>query len=198
MARAPLWTRLISSLCPGAIYGFLGPNGSGKTTTIRMLCGLLTPDEGEGTCLGFDVRTAAATDQGRSRLHDAEVLDLRGPVTIRENLDFVARMYRLDRRKQRVDGRSSGAGPGRPPEAAGRVAVGRLEAAAGAGGVPAARAATAAARRADGRRRSQGAARLLGRDPAARGRASRCWSRPTTWTRRCSAISSPTSPTARS
>ena len=41
----------------GTIYGFLGPNGSGKTTTIRMLCGLLTPDEGDGTCLGYDIRT---------------------------------------------------------------------------------------------------------------------------------------------
>ena len=44
----------------GQIYGFLGPNGSGKTTTIRMLCGLLTPDEGSGTCLGYDIRTEAA------------------------------------------------------------------------------------------------------------------------------------------
>src|SRR5436309_812447 len=41
----------------GSIYGFLGPNGSGKTTTIRMLCGLLTPDAGQGTCLGYDIRT---------------------------------------------------------------------------------------------------------------------------------------------
>jgi ABC-2 type transport system ATP-binding protein len=43
----------------GEIYGFLGPNGSGKTTTIRMLCGLLTPDQGHGTCLGYDIRTEA-------------------------------------------------------------------------------------------------------------------------------------------
>ncbi len=88
-------------------------------------------------------------------------------LTIRENLDFVARMYRLDRRKQRVDAGARRAGPRRPRETARRLAVGRLEAAAGARGLPAARAAIAAARRADRGRRSQGAARLLGRDPPA-------------------------------
>ena len=48
----------------GEIYGFLGPNGSGKTTTIRMLCGLLTPDEGRGTCLGYDIRTEIVGSKG--------------------------------------------------------------------------------------------------------------------------------------
>jgi ABC-2 type transport system ATP-binding protein len=85
----------------GAIYGFLGPNGSGKTTTIRMLCGLLTPDAGEGTCLGLDVRREAA------RIKEAvgymtQKFSYYEDLTIRENLDFVARMYRLDRRKARV------------------------------------------------------------------------------------------------
>jgi len=86
----------------GAIYGFLGPNGSGKTTTIRMLCGLLTPDAGEGTCLGFDVRKDAQkikTEVG----YMTQKFSLYEDLSIRENLDFVGRMYRLDRRKQRVD-----------------------------------------------------------------------------------------------
>ena len=50
----------------GSIYGFLGPNGSGKTTTIRMLCGLLTPDAGRGTCLGFELRPRPTRSSGTS------------------------------------------------------------------------------------------------------------------------------------
>ena len=86
----------------GAIYGFLGPNGSGKTTTIRMLCGLLTPDEGEGTCLGLDVRHDAARIKEEVG-YMTQKFSYYEDLTIRENLDFVARMYRLDRRRQRVD-----------------------------------------------------------------------------------------------
>ena len=86
----------------GAIYGFLGPNGSGKTTTIRMLCGLLTPDEGEGTCLGFDVRRQASRIKEEAG-YMTQKFSYYEDLTIRENLDFVARMYRLDRRRTRVD-----------------------------------------------------------------------------------------------
>ena len=86
----------------GAIYGFLGPNGSGKTTTIRMLCGLLTADEGEGTCLGFDVRREA--DRIKEQVgYMTQKFSYYEDLSIRENLDFVARMYRLDNRKARVD-----------------------------------------------------------------------------------------------
>ncbi len=68
----------------GSIYGFLGPNGSGKTTTIRMLCGLLTPDSGEGTCLGYDIRTRGRQDQAPGRLHDAALQPVSGPLGARE------------------------------------------------------------------------------------------------------------------
>jgi ABC-2 type transport system ATP-binding protein len=86
----------------GAIYGFLGPNGSGKTTTIRMLCGLLTPDAGEGTCLGFDVRHQAERIKEQVG-YMTQKFSYYEDLSIRENLDFVARMYRLDNRKARVD-----------------------------------------------------------------------------------------------
>ena len=86
----------------GQVWGFLGPNGSGKTTTIRMLCGLLKPDAGSGTCLGFDVirqtenikRTVGYMTQRFSFWED---------LSIRENLEFVARIYEIPQRKQKVD-----------------------------------------------------------------------------------------------
>ncbi|MGV3491645.1 MAG: ABC transporter ATP-binding protein [Devosia sp.] len=86
----------------GAIYGFLGPNGSGKTTTIRMLCGLLTPDAGEGSCLGFDVRKDAERIKEQVG-YMTQKFSYYEDLSIRENLDFVAHMYRLDNRKARVD-----------------------------------------------------------------------------------------------
>ena len=76
----------------GTIYGFLGPNGSGKTTTIRMLCGLLTPDAGRGTCLGFDIRTQA--DRIKRRVgYMTQRFSLYHDLSVRENLEFVGRMY---------------------------------------------------------------------------------------------------------
>jgi len=78
----------------GTIYGFLGPNGSGKTTTIRMLCGLLTPDEGSGTCLGYDIRTE--TDAIKRRIgYMTQRFSLYADLSVRENLEFVGRIYGL-------------------------------------------------------------------------------------------------------
>jgi ABC-2 type transport system ATP-binding protein len=80
----------------GTIYGFLGPNGSGKTTTIRMLCGLLTPDEGSGTCLGFDIRKE--TDKIKRRVgYMTQRFSLYQDLSVRENLEFIARIYELAR-----------------------------------------------------------------------------------------------------
>ncbi len=78
----------------GTIYGFLGPNGSGKTTTIRMLTGLLTPDEGEGTCLGFNIRTQAGEIK-RHVGYMTQRFSLYQDLSVRENLEFVARLYGL-------------------------------------------------------------------------------------------------------
>ncbi|HEY6255154.1 MAG TPA: ABC transporter ATP-binding protein [Xanthobacteraceae bacterium] len=76
----------------GTIYGFLGPNGSGKTTTIRMLCGLLTPDQGHGTCLGYDIITQS--DQIKLQVgYMTQRFSLYQDLSVRENLEFVARLY---------------------------------------------------------------------------------------------------------
>jgi ABC-2 type transport system ATP-binding protein len=78
----------------GSIYGFLGPNGSGKTTTIRILCGLLTPDSGEGTCLGYDIRRDSEKIK-RQVGYMTQRFSLYQDLSVRENLEFVARLYGL-------------------------------------------------------------------------------------------------------
>src|SRR5687768_3179716 len=82
----------------GRICGFLGPNGSGKTTTIRMLCGLLRPDAGRGTCLGFDILSEAPEIKRRVG-YMTQRFSLYEDLSIRENLDFIARVYAVDDRK---------------------------------------------------------------------------------------------------
>ena len=85
----------------GRICGFLGPNGSGKTTTLRMLCGLLTPDSGSGSCLGFDI--IAQSDEIKRRTgYMTQRFSLYEDLTLAENLEFTARVYGLDRRRERV------------------------------------------------------------------------------------------------
>jgi ABC-2 type transport system ATP-binding protein len=85
----------------GAIYGFLGPNGSGKTTTIRMLCGLLTPDAGTGRCLGLDIRTEARAIK-RQVGYMTQRFGLYEDLSIEENLDFIARIYAVPDRAAKV------------------------------------------------------------------------------------------------
>lgn len=85
----------------GEIYGFLGPNGSGKTTFIRMLCGLLTPDDGHGTCLGYDLRTQQAEIK-RHVGYMTQKFSYYEDLSIRENLDFIARIYNIPDRAAAV------------------------------------------------------------------------------------------------
>jgi len=85
----------------GEIYGFLGPNGSGKTTFLRMLCGLLTPDAGQGHCLGFDLRTQAA-DIKKHVGYMTQRFSFYEDLSIEENLDFVARIYGVPDRRAAV------------------------------------------------------------------------------------------------
>ncbi len=85
----------------GEIFGFLGPNGSGKTTFIRMLCGLLIPDAGTGTCLGFDVRTQQAEIKKHVG-YMTQKFSYYEDLTIRENLDFICRIYAVPNRDAAV------------------------------------------------------------------------------------------------
>jgi ABC-2 type transport system ATP-binding protein len=85
----------------GEICGFLGPNGSGKTTFIRMLCGLLRPDEGSGACLGLDVITESERIK-RQVGYMTQRFSFYEDLSIAENLDFVARLYSMKDRKEAV------------------------------------------------------------------------------------------------
>ena len=87
----------------GRICGFLGPNGSGKTTTMRMLCGLLKADAGQGRCLGLDIATESLLIR-RQVGYMTQRFGLYEDLSIRENLDFVARLYELPARRAAVDG----------------------------------------------------------------------------------------------
>jgi len=86
----------------GEIFGFLGPNGSGKTTSIRMMCGLLTPDSGSGTCLGYDIRTESEAIK-RNVGYMTQRFSFWEDLSIRENLDFVARVYEMPDRAATVE-----------------------------------------------------------------------------------------------
>ncbi len=100
---------LSMSVRQGEIFGFLGPNGSGKTTTIRMMCGLLTPDSGSGTCLGFDI--LREQDEIKRRVgYMTQKFSFWDDLSIRENLDFVARMYEMPHRRQAVEAALEGLG----------------------------------------------------------------------------------------
>ncbi|WP_247538686.1 ABC transporter ATP-binding protein [Ralstonia pseudosolanacearum] len=93
---------LTMQVARGEIFGFLGPNGSGKTTSIRMMCGLLTPDSGSGTCLGYDI--LRQSDQIKRRVgYMTQRFSYWDDLSIRENLDFVARLYEMPNRREAVD-----------------------------------------------------------------------------------------------
>ncbi|TAN37524.1 MAG: ABC transporter ATP-binding protein [Nitrospirae bacterium] len=86
----------------GEIFGFLGPNGSGKTTSIRLLCGLLKPDSGSGTCLGYDIIRETSSIK-REVGYMTQRFSLWEDLTISENLEFIARMYGMKDRRPLID-----------------------------------------------------------------------------------------------
>jgi len=108
----------------GEIFGFLGPNGSGKTTSIRIMCGLLTPDSGAGTCLGYDIVKQSGEIKRRVG-YMTQRFSFWEDLSIRENLDFVARMYGMPQRRAAVDRALDGLGlGGRAAQLAGSLSGG--------------------------------------------------------------------------
>ena len=179
----------------GEIYGFLGPNGSGKTTTLRMLCGLLTPDAGEGTCLGYDIRTQSDAIK-RNVGYMTQRFSLYADLSIRENLEFVARVYGVPNPRQAA--REAIGGSGFRPAPTSLPANCRAVGSSGWRSAPASC-------------RSPSCCCSMSRPPASiprRGassgtrsitsppRASPCWSPPITWTRPSAVTRSPISPMA--
>lgn len=94
--------RLSLTIMPGEIFGFLGPNGSGKTTAIRMLCGLLTPDSGEGQCLGYNIITQSLEIKEHTG-YMPQKFSLYEDLTVKENLTFMGQMYSLPDLKEVVN-----------------------------------------------------------------------------------------------
>ncbi len=130
---------------PGEIYGFLGPNGSGKTTFLRMLCGLLKPDGGEGSCLGYDFRTQSAEIKKHVG-YMTQKFSFYEDLSIEENLDFIARLYEIPQRAAAVEKKPRTSRHGGAPQTARRHAFRRLETTARVVRVPDPRTATAPAR----------------------------------------------------
>ncbi|MBP9743442.1 MAG: ABC transporter ATP-binding protein [Burkholderiales bacterium] len=92
---------LTLKVAQGEIFGFLGPNGSGKTTSIRMLCGLLTPDSGSGSCLGYDILKQSEAIKCQTG-YMTQAFSMWTDLTVWENLDFVAHMYMIKNRKKSI------------------------------------------------------------------------------------------------
>jgi ABC-2 type transport system ATP-binding protein len=93
---------LTMQIAPGEVFGFLGPNGSGKTTAIRMMCGLLIPDSGNGHCCGFNI--IKETSKIKHQIgYMPQKFSLYDDLTIKENLDFMARVYQITDRHAAVN-----------------------------------------------------------------------------------------------